>query len=264
MQIGISTASFYPMEIERGIANAAKMGFTEAELFINSESEYAYPLRESLKNELDFLGIHVVSVHPYTSAMEGHLLFSDYTRRTQDALEQYQRYFAAAAELGATYFTFHGELLHSRGLPPSKAEYNRFETYHALCERAKTEGIVFTQENVSWCKSSDLDFLKALMENVPELCYTLDLKQAYRAGIAWEQYADVLRERIVNLHISDYDEQSDCLLPGQGTVDFTKLFARMEQLDYQGSAMIEVYSDDYAQLEQLQQSKIYLEELDEV
>lgn len=261
MQIGISTASFYPMEIERGIANAAKLGFTEAELFINSESEYVYPLRESLKNELDFLGIHVVSVHPYTSAMEGHLLFSDYTRRTQDALEQYQRYFAAAAALGATYFTFHGELLRSRGLPPEKADENRFQTYRALCERAKTEGIVFTQENVSWCKSADLNFLKALKENVPELSYTLDLKQAYRARVDWERYVETVGDRIVNLHISDYDAQSDCLLPGQGAVDFVKLFTEMEQLDYQGGAMIEVYSDDYAHVEQLQQSKLYLEDL---
>ena len=89
MQIGISTASFYPKELEHGIEYAAQLGYRRVELFINSESEYGVPFRRMLKQKLRELGLAVVSVHPFTSAMEGHLLFSDYARRTRDALDQY-------------------------------------------------------------------------------------------------------------------------------------------------------------------------------
>ena len=259
VNIGISTASFYPAEIEQGIRNAAELGFQRVELFINAESEYAPPLRTELKEQLDALGLQVVSLHPYTSAMEGHLLFSDYARRTQDALDQYTRYFEAAAFFGASYFTFHGELLRTRGLPPAQAEARRFETYHALCARAAQYGVCFTQENVSWCKSSDLTFLKKLYCNVPELRYTLDIKQAHRAGHAWEEYVDAVGDRIVNLHISDYTARTDYLLPGQGEVDFSALFSRLKQCGYQGNALVEVYSSDYTALEQLAHSRCYLE-----
>lgn len=259
MKIGISTASFYPTEIEQGIRNAEALGFRQLELFINAESEYAPPLRTELKKQLDGLGLQVVSLHPYTSAMEGHLLFSDYARRTRDALDQYTRYFEAAAAFGASYFTFHGEQLRTRGLPPAQAEERRFETYRALCARAAQCGICFTQENVSWCKSSDVIFLKKLYDNVPELRYTLDIKQAHRAGHTWGDYIDIVGDRIVNLHISDYTRQTDYLLPGQGDVDFSALFGRLEKCGYQGSALLEVYSTDYTALEQLEHSRRYLE-----
>lgn len=259
MQIGISTASFYPMEIERAVEHAAELGYERVELFINAESEYALPFRSELRHRLQALGLTVVSVHPFSSAIEGLLLFSDYTRRTRDALDRYERYFAAAADLGARYFTFHGQRLLARGLPPSDAAKRRYETYHALCARAAACGITFTQENVSWCKSSDLEFLHGLYDHVPELRYTLDVKQAHRAGRTWRDYVDAVGDRIVNLHISDYTAQSDCLLPGRGDVDFPALFAALRSHGYRGSAIVEVYSTDYQQVEELRDSALFLQ-----
>lgn len=261
MHIGISTASFYPVKIEYGVAYAADLGFRSVELFLNSESEFGLPFRTMLKQRLMELDLQVISVHPFTSAMEGHLLFSDYTRRTHDALDQYERYFEAAADLGASYFTFHGQQLRARGLPPSQTEERQFDTYRKLCARASVCGITFTQENVSWCKSSDPEFLRSLYEHVPELRYTFDIKQAHRAGREWNDYVDAVGDRIVNLHISDYDKQSNCLLPGTGSVDFGAMFARLQQLGYRGNAIVEVYSSDYTMVEQLRQSRIFLESL---
>lgn len=261
MHIGISTASFYPIAIEHAVAYAAELGFHDVELFFNSESEYSSSFRAQLKKRLQEFHMRVVSVHPFTSAMEGHLLFSDYSRRTRDALDQYERYFEAAADLGASYFTFHGELLRARGLPPSRAEYRRMDTYQKLCARAAACGIVFTQENVSWCKSSSPQFLLELYRNVPELKYTLDIKQARRAGMDWKDYVDAVGDRIVNLHISDYSQQSDCLLPGQGDVNFRELFSLLRSSHCCSNAMIEVYSSDYNAVEQLRQSRLFLEAL---
>lgn len=261
MNIGISTASFYPMLLEEGIQQAGELGFRCAELFVNAESEYQPGFCRERRRQLDDLGIRAVSMHPYTSAMEGHLLFSDYPRRTRDGIDQYRRYFEAGAILGVDYFTFHGELLRARGLPPSDPESNRFATYRALCEAAQEFGIQFTQENVSWCKSADLKFLKRLYDNIPQLAFTLDTKQALRAGRHWQDYVEAIGDRIVNLHISDYNNQTDCLLPGAGDCNFPELFLALEQKGYHGSAMIEVYTTDYQTTEELRQSRLYLETL---
>ena len=87
----------------------------------------------------------------------------------------------------------------------------------------------------------------------------MDIKQAYRAGTEWEQYVEAVGDRIVNLHISDYTDTSDCLLPGQGNVDFRKLFQQLEAYGYHGSAMVEVYSNDYSNPDELWQSRQFLQ-----
>ena len=259
MNIGISTASFYPMLLEDGIELAADLGYRRVEMFLNSESEYDPAFCKERRRQLDDLGIEVISMHPYTSAMEGHLLFSDYPRRTADALDQYRRYFEAAALLGARYFTFHGELLRSRGLPRSSPDAARYDTYADLCRTARECGIQFTQENVSWCKSADPEFLRGLYDHVPDLAFTLDTKQAVRAGYTWSDYVDTVGDRIVNLHVSDYSKETDCLLPGQGECDFSALFSALESCGYEGNAIVEVYQTDYSAPESLAQSRIYLE-----
>jgi sugar phosphate isomerase/epimerase len=258
MEIGISTASFYPMLLEEGIELAAELGYSCIELFVNAESEYAPAFCHERRRQLDDLGIRVISLHPFTSAMEGHLLFSDYPRRTKDGIEQYRRYFEAAAILGAKYFTFHGEQLRTRGLPRSSPDAGRFDTYAALCEAAKECGIQFTQENVSWCKSADPHFLRGLYDNVPELAFTLDTKQAIRAGYRWEDYVNAVGSRIVNLHVSDYNEQTDCLLPGQGDCDFLALFDAVSKNGVSPNAIVEVYRTDYQTPKELEQARIYL------
>ena len=109
MRVGISTACFYPQPVEEILPVLAGLGVHAIEIFFNTESEFQPRFYEELGAQARGLGLDVVSVHPYTSLMEGLLLFSDYKRRTEDGLMQYQRYFECAAALGARYLTFHGE-----------------------------------------------------------------------------------------------------------------------------------------------------------
>ena len=109
MRIGMSTACFYPQPLEEALPIIAGLGVRAIEIFFNTESEFQPRFYESLGAQVRSLGLDVVSVHPYTSPMEGMLLFSDYARRTKDGMMQYQRYFECAAALGARFLTFHGE-----------------------------------------------------------------------------------------------------------------------------------------------------------
>ena len=109
MKLGISTACFYPLPIEQALDEIGKLGLRTAEIFFNTESEYFEPLISKIERHVKENGLEICSIHPFTSANEGILLFSEYTRRTEDALAQYRRYFEAGQRLGAKYFTFHGE-----------------------------------------------------------------------------------------------------------------------------------------------------------
>lgn len=258
MKIGISTACFYPRLLEEGIERIASLGLRTIEIFFNTESEFREPFVSELARLIREYGLELISVHPYTSLMEGMLLFSEHTRRTEDGFEQYRRYFATAAGLGAKYLTLHGE----RQMPgmqdsPASAE-RKLERYHRLCRTAAEEGVIVAQENVAWCRSCNPDYVKLLAQNIPELCYTLDIKQAHRAGHSWREYFRIMAPRLVNVHINDFDEMHSCLLPGEGIFDYAELFGALRDAGYNNQTLIEVYSSNYADESQIADAARFL------
>ncbi len=251
MRLGISTACFYPQPLEETIDRIASLGFSVIEIFFNTESEYDPAFLDTLKRLTDRNGIEIISIHPYTSLMEGMLLFSNYARRTEDGLTQYRKYMRAAARLGAQYLTFHGERFMAQETLFEHMD-RTYEVYHTLCDMAQQEGITLTQENVAWCKSRDPEYLRLLTEHVPELRYTLDIKQANRTGQHWSAYLDVMRNRLRNIHINDYDTTHSCLLPGEGSMDYDLLMQSLKRYQYDHQMLIEVYSANFSDDSQVQ------------
>lgn len=260
MECGISTACFYPQPLEESIAEIAALELKTIEVFVNTESEFAPKYTRELRLRLDDAGIRAVSIHPFTSPMEGQLLLSDYDRRTEDGLMQYRRYFEAARALGAKYLTFHGE----RSIIQDKSAADtqrKLHTYNRLCAVAAECGMILAQENVAWCKSENPEYLRWLRDGVPALRFTLDIKQAHRAGHSWSEYLDVMGERLVNIHINDFDDAHSCLLPGEGVMRFDALFDRLRALGYDEQVLIEVYSTDYQNMAQIKRAAKYLTDL---
>ncbi len=253
MRIGISTACFYPRTLEETLPILAGLGVDIIEIFFNSESEFHPYFYRKLGEDAARLGLEVGSVHPYTSLMEGLLLFSEYRRRTEDGLAQYQRYFECAASMGAKCLTFHGERDMGFTDPPERWK-RKCEVYHRLCALGESCGVALAQENVNWCRSRDPAFIRMLCQEVPELKYTLDIKQAHRAGQDWRDFVDAERERLVNIHINDYSKEKSCLLPGKGLIDYRELFAYVRNAGYKGNAIIEVYRSDYSEYSELREA----------
>lgn len=251
MRIGMSTACFYPRPLEEILPVIAGLGVHAVEIFFNTESEARPRFYETLGAQARSLGLDVVSVHPYTSLMEGMLLFSDYARRTEDGMMQYQRYFECAAALGARFLTFHGERDMGQKDDPARWE-RKCRAYRRLCEIGAACGVTLAQENVAWCRSRDPAFLHALYRDVPELRYTLDIKQAYRAGQSWKAFADAMGDRLVNVHINDFSAEQSCLMPGAGTMDYASFFSRLRADGYDGHTIIEVYRSNFGAPEELQ------------
>ena len=127
MRPGISTACLYPMEIERSLDLLLSMDFKLYEFFLNTWSELTPSFLRLLRNRLESEGAQVKSIHPFTSAIEGMLFFSEYLRRMEDALEFYKTYFEAAGMLGAKILVLHGQKGYRTG------KLRRINTSNDIC-----------------------------------------------------------------------------------------------------------------------------------
>ena len=136
IQIGASTACFYPLETERALKRVGELGFSTAEVFFNSFSELRGPLLKAICREQEACKIQVVSVHPFSSGTEPFFLFSAYERRFYDTLEYYKRYFDAANALGAHLLVMHGL---KPGASIEEPEY--FERFGALVQLGRAQGL---------------------------------------------------------------------------------------------------------------------------
>lgn len=254
MKFGISTASFFPIETENTIPIIKELGSNKCEIFLEAESEYQLEYVKMLKERCNKHNITPISVHSFCSAFEP-FIFSDYKRRRLDCIKTYKKVLLAAKTLGVKYYTFHGELIKE---VRDMAEYAARFSY--LIDIAKDYGIILAWENVSWCQSSDPKFIEQLLENLKndDLKFTLDIKQAYRANKKPEDYIRVMGKNIVNVHINDCSDRKMCLLPGDGSVDFRKLFEQLNKVSYKGDFILEVYRSNYTNYNQIKKSLDYL------
>lgn len=229
------------------------MGVPVAEVFMNSLAELEKTNLSRYKAEMKARNIEIISFHPYTSAFESLLFFSEYAQRISDGIELYKRFFEGAAYLGAKYFVFHGERItptFSRGL----ADKERIcESYGLLIDEAKKAGLVFTQENVNAFRSQSAEYIKALSQLVPDLRFTFDLKQAMRAHEAYGDIINAMGEKLCHVHINDFGDK-ECCLPFEGNVDLFDVKKELDAVCYKGDYILEVYRASFDSDEKLQVS----------
>lgn len=257
MKIGISTANFYPdTNTEDTIVKIKKLGFSIVEIFLNSETEYKPDFIEKLKENLNSNNIEVYSVHGFSTSFEP-FLFDRYKRRRDDMMKRYKSVLKAAKGVGAKVYTFHG--IRKQDLIGLDKDYVA-DIYNNLSYEAAQKGIIFSQENVSWCKSSEIAFLKYLKDKVKyPIKFTFDIKQAYKAGVSPIVYLDAMGKDLVNFHINDRDENNLCLMPGRGTVNYKAIKHKLDQIGYDNVGIIEVYRENYKNDNEFIIVKEYLE-----
>ena len=237
MYIGASTANFYPALTENALDAVLELGFKHTEIFFNAVSELEPSFTKRLKEKADDAGAVITAIHPHTSFMEPYFLFSVYRRRADEMLDNYKRNFEAAAALGASYVVLHGDRENSP--LPLEESLDRFEE---LYELGISYGVRVAQENVVRFRSASLDYLRALRERLGDrAAFVLDIKQTVRCNHTVEEVADAMRGHIVHVHVSDHDNERDCLPPGQGTFDYARLFSLLREQHYHGALMIELY-----------------------
>ena len=256
MDIGLSSACFYPdLHTENSIVKMKELGFNHGEIFLNTMSEYTEKFVKVLLEKKEFYEFNVNSIHAFSSSFEPYL-FDKYDRRRTDMLKHFKNVCRAAKVLGASCYTFHG-----MRYTDFKDLDTKFiiDIYNELSYIALDLGIKLAQENVSWCMSADLEFLTLLSEKCKyPIYFTLDLKQAYKTNVPLENYISLMGKKIVNLHINDRDENSPCLLPGKGILDYKDISNKLKGVGYSGKGIIEVYSNNYSNYEQLTKAKNFV------
>lgn len=241
MNIGVSTGCYFPGYTIDALKAVAATGAKYAEIFFNTDSELNEEYVYELKRIADENGIKVVSVHPFTSAIETFMFWSRSDYKLQDSIKYYENYFRACQILGAKYVVIHG--CHD------SAEYMSMEKYaenlNALSRKAREYGIYISQENVVKFKCGYLENLQEFIRYADsDIKFVFDLKQSVRARQNPFEIIDLMADRISHIHISDYDDTSNSLLPGQGKVDFSKLFSYLYEKFNVDTALIEVYNEN--------------------
>jgi len=256
MQIGISSACFYPkVETENTIPLMKELGFELGEIFFNSPSEYEYDFVQGIYEQKLKHNFKINSVHAFCAPFEP-FLFDRYKRRRKDMLLYFKAMCRTCSKLQANSYTFHGmRNIEFRGLDMNFV----IDIYNELTYIAGEAGIKLAQENVSWCMSSELDFLTMIKEKCKyPLFFTLDLKQAYKANKLPKDYINIMGKELVNLHVNDKDDENICLLPGKGEVDYNVLSKELSEIGYAGNAIIEVYNENFKTYDEIKKAKKFL------
>ena len=257
MEIGVSTANLYPMRTEDSLEQLLQLGFRTIEIFVNTESEVEPSYIKELKIKAEAYGAHILAIHPYTSGIEPYLLFSSYQRRFEDGLKHYEHIFEAAAFMGASYVILHGDK--AGGILSVEDSLLRYEKLYDL---GKSRGITLLQENVVHYRSSEISYILAMRRFLKKKAgFTFDLKQCKRCGLEPSEVIDAMGDGLKHVHISDHDQNKDCMMPGKGNTDYKSLLKTMQSVGFSGDWVIELYRHNFNSVFDLQESSQYLQDI---
>ena len=261
MQVGVSTASLFMRKYnEDALPLLNDLGVSCAEVFLTSFSEYGTEFGNLLASKKG--GLKINSVHALNTEFEPQL-FSAHPRVQQDAYMWAEKVLQAANALQAPYYTFHGTTRMKKAARTGKNDDfpSMIKGFERLTEFCQNRGVTLCLENVEWSTYNRIGVFKTLSAAIPNLRGVLDVKQARISGTPYQEYLNEMGEKLAYVHISDIDEQEKIRLPGQGKFDFHELISRLKDVGFDGALLIEVYKDDYQNVEELKTSCDFIREI---
>jgi len=237
MRLGLSTAAFYGRyETEEAAVHIAQLPIDCAEVFLQSASEYDVSFSMQVRNNLQ--GIACTSIHPLGN--HENFMAQRPLRQKTDAFDTFRRILDAGAALGAKTYVYHGR--HTPQLTALKwnMEWNA-EALVPMCEEAQKRGMVIGWENVFWCQLTEPSRVLEAKKLLPQVYFTMDIKQAMRSGCDPAQFVRAMGDKLCNVHVCDWDENGKLCLPGEGMFDFERFFLALREVRYDGPVILEPY-----------------------
>ena len=245
MRIGISTAAFYSKAyIEEAIERIKVLEADCIEAFLDCRWEQSAQRGRQLKAIAG--ATPITSVHPLSTRDEPGL-FMKSARQREEALQVFSGALEAGKAMGVGCYVMHGQI-YPQGIPQKPVNYD----FVARCieptvEMADRIGIKIAWENTFYASFRVPEFAYRMRQHFPQLCFTLDIKQAYRAQIPWQEYMQAMGKSLTNVHVSDWKASGQFCLPGQGIFDFDALAKELHKIGYDGAIILEPYSEAYNQ-----------------
>ena len=125
---------------------------------------------------------------------------------------------------------------------------NNLAAYIPLRDLARRYGVTLTIENVVCAQADPLTRLRQLLAVDPEALLTYDIKMAAFHGQTEKMYQPENRDlwpRIAHLHVNDFGgapgdwSSLKTLHLGRGSIDFSRLFAFLNTVGYEGDYTVE-------------------------
>ena len=256
MLLGLSTAAFYgKLETEEAAAKIAQLPLDCAEVFFQSDSELSTEFAALVKQNLR--SVVCTSVHPL-GGYENYMACRP-ARQVKDAFDHYRRILDAGQVLGAQTFVYHGRNTPQLNALPWNLQWN-IEALIPMCEEAEKRGMAVGWENVYWCQLTEPKRVLEAKAALPQVHFTLDIKQAMRANGDPIAYVYAMGDRLCNVHVCDWKDDGTLCLPGEGAFDFDALFDALREVEYDGPVIMEPYYKLIGSDEALERSIAFMRE----
>lgn len=237
MRIGLSTAAYYgSLETEDAALRLAGFGLPCCEVFLETHSEYTGAFGALVKERLG--NTQAVSVHAKSQHFEGDLIGLS-KRQRDDAFRSLEGLLSAGEALGAHLYVYHGPARVRRSSVPNFARWQ--EGIGLATERACAHGIRLCFETVCWCYLTEPALVREFLRLWPEMGFVLDVKQVLEMGQSPVAFVEAMGERLMHVHILDFDDSGRAVLPGLGAHDFRELARALSANGYDGDIILEPY-----------------------
>lgn len=238
MRLGLSSAAFYGrLETEDAAAHVRDFPAQVCEVFLETHSEYCRRFGEMVRERIG--DMPCVSIHAKGTQFEPDL-FGRSHRQVEDAMRIFSGVCDAGQALGAKYYVFHGPGNARNALPPDKVNALQ-ERFGRMQEIAAQRGMEVLWENVSWCSIRDPEDVRRAKELLPGVHFVLDVKQAFRGGVAVTDMIRAMGGDIRHVHVLDQDDRGSLCLPGAGVLDWPMLLGELKAVGYDGVILLEPY-----------------------
>lgn len=263
MLVSISTGCLHHLPPDRMAEVAQQAGFRHVELLLNDElsADVAGVARALASRGL------VASVVHAPFYLDGLLSAPG---RQRDALAVGVLTLEAAEAVGASTVTVHPGKVAPLGGSAREYEEAAVHNLEALGEEANRRGIELLLENtrafyvlgvrVSGLLGSEPAEMERLLgpPETPRFRMTFDTSHAFALRVPVDGYLRQMGPRVANVHLSDANGFTDHLPLGHGRVDFTRVFAALRAIGFDGNATLEI-RPHHASVAELRRNRVLIE-----
>lgn len=234
MNLALSTAAFFPRNINESIALANSVGVKTLELMPQDISECTPEFAGEIK-KID-PDVWIYSIHFPLILLS--FIFNPHPRAQKTGKALTRNLIDMAGELNSQLIVMHSPRK-EKGVPV----FREISTEHIryMCDLAAGKEIKIAIENNPGSETSHPDDLLAYIKELDKynLTTVIDTTESMEAGMDPVEFLSEIPE-VGHLHLSDFSEQGKHLPLGQGTINWEKIVNLMKSKNYQGQWVIEL------------------------